>query len=179
MGLMVSVQLAVQAALCPAMWIPGLRNTHHEVHEWHVGEPCAALMDKVWAAAAQLEGGGSWSQWELDKARGIIVLNYLTRRLRWLDQVELQFEAGGAGSSVVRVRAYSTGMLPLLVPFAPLLNALLCWVPFSDAGGKCGKEIAELRLAVAATVKQLASTVVMFSLGNPQRFKALFGGKRD
>ena len=43
---------------------------------------------------------------------------------------ELRFEEAGPSSCVVRVHAFSTGMLPLLIPLAPLLNILLIFFPF-------------------------------------------------
>jgi hypothetical protein len=170
MGL-VSLQAGVQAWLKPAMWIPGVRSFHSEQHEWRVAAPAGQVLEAVVEAAAGLTTRG-WSQYEVDKAGRRVVLNYVTRVAKWLDQVELRFEEVGPSSTVVRVHAYSTGMLPLLIPLAPLLNILLIFFPFLDKDGKCGAEIDELRAAVAIKVKQIESRVVVYSLGNPARRSA-------
>jgi hypothetical protein len=170
MGL-VSLQAAVQAWLKPAMWVPGVRSFHSEQHEWRVAAPAGQVLEAVLAAAGELSRRG-WSQYEVDKAGRRVVLNYLTKVACWLDQVELRFEEAGPSSTVVRVHAYSTGMLPLLIPLAPLLNILLIFFPFLDKDGKCGAEINELKAAVAGKVKQLESRVVVYSLGNPARRSA-------
>jgi hypothetical protein len=169
MGL-VSLQAAVQAWLKPAMWVPGVRSFHSEQHEWRVEAPAGQVFEAVLAAAGELSSRG-WSQYEADKAGRRVVLNYLTKGAKWLDQVELLFEVGPS-STVVRVHAFSTGMLPLLIPLAPLLNILLIFFPFLDKDGKCGAEIDELKTAVAGKVKKLESCVVVYSLGNPARRSA-------
>jgi hypothetical protein len=170
MNALVRAQAGVQAWLRPGVWLPCARDWHHEVHEWASPSLGAdELLDKVWSIAKDMElEGRALEQYDYDKAGKRIVLNYFTAKAKWLDQLELTFVSAGSGCTV-RVRAYSTGVLPLLVPLAPLLNVIFMFFPFQDANGKCNAEIEELRAEVVKAVSDLSSTVVVYSKGNPAR----------
>lgn len=55
-------------------------------------------------------------------------------RAQWLDVVDLHFSADTETSTFVKVQSTSTGLFPLIIPFASILNCLLFWVPFLDNG---------------------------------------------
>ncbi len=170
MNALVRAQAGVQAWLRPGLWLACARDFHHEVHEWASSSLGAdELLDKVWTIAKDMElEGSAFEQYAYDKAGKKIVLNYLTAKAKWLDQIELTFVPAGSGCTV-RVRAYSTGVLPLVVPLAPLLNAIFMFFPFQDANGKCNQEIEELRTEVVKAVSDLTSAVLVYSKGNPAR----------
>jgi hypothetical protein len=171
-GAVVAPQAAVQAVLKPAMWLPGVRRMHWEIHEWELEESVEAAMSLVWDCA--FDGSRGWSQYKLDRAGRRMVLHFLTPKAKWLDALELSFSAAGTGGGTrVRVSAFSTGMLPLSIPLAPLLNVALLWFPFGDKDGKCGTEIDELKELVVRKSKRVSSQVLMYSLANPARARGV------
>lgn len=60
----------------------------------------------------------------------------MNKYIGWLDIVTLEIYLNDRDTSEVSIKATagSTGFLPLVIPLSPLLNAILCWVPFSDHG---------------------------------------------
>lgn len=71
----------------------------------------------------------SWM--EVQPATGRTLTLYTVTKLGWLDPTLLSLSAGPSGGTKVSAVGWSAGLLPLTVPAAPLLNALLFWVPFS------------------------------------------------
>mmetsp|Transcript_13512 Transcript_13512/g.34324 ORF Transcript_13512/g.34324 Transcript_13512/m.34324 type:complete len:168 (-) Transcript_13512:287-790(-) len=166
MGL-VSVQAAVQGAIRPGTWLPGVRNFHSEVQEWTISVPVVEAMEKVWAAAEELRDAG-YSPRKLDKENKVVVIDFFTAKAKWLDQVVLRFSSLGSGCKCVATNS-STGVFPLVIPLAPVLNVALCWFPFGD-GGKCANTLDRLcrRLGVA-TGTEVTSKTLRFSITNPKK----------
>ena len=63
----------------------------------------------------------------------IIEAWYLTKGAAWLDVVTVTMDIE---QSTIKARGIgeSTGVLPMTVPLAPILNIFLCWFPFDDWG---------------------------------------------
>ena len=57
----------------------------------------------------------------------------------WLDVITLEVHVGD-DSQDIEIKAFSgsTGFVPLLIPAAPIMNVLLCWMPFNDFGSNNG-----------------------------------------
>jgi hypothetical protein len=155
--LLVSCQVASQARLRPAVWSPRVARFHSTELVWTLRCSVAQGVAELLALTRELADCG-WSVHSVDEGRGCVVLNWLTPRLKWLDQARFRFEAYGQGCKV-DIYAYSTGFLPLIVPFAPVLNCALFFVPFMDGQGACAASIDELR-AVIARRELIAGTSV-------------------
>lgn len=59
-------------------------------------------------------------------------LESYTATAEWLDVVELHASDLGSGRVSVRVKSFSSGFCPTLIPCSTLLSAALFWLPFSD-----------------------------------------------
>jgi len=129
-------QGAVQAVIRPAMWFPGLRAIHQFQETWLLGDT-----DQEKGADTLAEGVRNMSHEEYifqlkkvnhEKKYSFIEIHCYTRA-RWLDVVEITFRQSKTHKQTVAIaRAFSTGIFPVSVPAAPLLNALFFWLPFSD-----------------------------------------------
>lgn len=59
----------------------------------------------------------------------------LLHNIGWLDVVTLEVYVGDDSQDIqIKAFAGATGFVPLIVPAAPLLNILCCWMPFTDFG---------------------------------------------
>jgi hypothetical protein len=76
-------------------------------------------------------------------------------KLRWLDVVFLRVreDATRPNCCLCSARSFSTGLLPLTVRCAPLLNVLLCIAPFFNWGMPSRKTLPEIRRALQGTVE--------------------------
>lgn len=58
-----------------------------------------------------------------------------TQECEWLDVLQFQFRSDGQGGCKVWARGSSSGLVPVNVPLAPLLNMMLFFAPFHDGVG--------------------------------------------
>eukprot|EP00483_Globobulimina_turgida_P013134 UN13158 len=60
---------------------------------------------------------------------------YLTPKTAWLDIVTLDIVINKDKNTMkINGIGESTGLVPLIVPMAPILNIVFCWFPFHDMG---------------------------------------------
>ena len=64
-----------------------------------------------------------------DAAQRYIEAHTYTPTAEWLDVVQVWITPDKSGSSV-RIRSWSSGFLPTIIPLAPLLNMAFFWFPF-------------------------------------------------
>lgn len=146
---LVSCQVAIQSYLHPGSWLWGVRNAHSEEERWLIPDTRSSDVIKI------LEDFVLSDSTKYNIARRTLtelVVDVITP-VRWLDQLRLEFRDVEGGSECHAVGC-STGFLPLIVPLAPLLNALLCWVPFGDSG-KNFTSLLELRRELSSNGKQV------------------------
>lgn len=55
-----------------------------------------------------------------------------TASCEWLDAIQVWFKDDGNGGCVAKARCSSTGVFPVTMPLAPLINTLLFFAPFHD-----------------------------------------------
>eukprot|EP00467_Chlorarachnion_reptans_P014333 CAMPEP_0114513144 /NCGR_PEP_ID=MMETSP0109-20121206/15392_1 /TAXON_ID=29199 /ORGANISM="Chlorarachnion reptans, Strain CCCM449" /LENGTH=205 /DNA_ID=CAMNT_0001692955 /DNA_START=214 /DNA_END=828 /DNA_ORIENTATION=- len=71
------------------------------------------------------------------RERNVVTVSMLTGSARWLNVIDLTVEKNPSleqGGYIVKAKASSTGILPMYVPLAPVLNTALFWAPFPDNG---------------------------------------------
>ncbi|XP_012942979.1 uncharacterized protein LOC106012991 [Aplysia californica] len=129
------VQAPVQNFLRPAVWVPGLRNLHSHRETWTLPSDSHQnnLESVLGALMTVIKEDKSGSFWDVQKndlqvARGFIRV-FVYTRAEWLDIIELTFKG-----TEVQVWSFSSGFLPLFIPFACVLNVPLFWIPFLDNG---------------------------------------------
>lgn len=171
MAPMIALQATLQSKVCPATWLPGVRNFHSEEAEWTFESSTTPddAMDSVWAAAEALPDFVGRS---MDKNLRTIVVDTLTKK-KWMDQIRIKVSPPGEDGTFCKARVVtsSTGFLPLIVPAAPFLNMVLFFVPFGD-GGKCAQEMGVLRKKAGEILgAAIGSETIRYSITNPQRFK--------
>ncbi|PAA55635.1 hypothetical protein BOX15_Mlig034422g1 [Macrostomum lignano] len=160
----VLLQASIQAWLRPAIWCPLLNRVHSYREVWRTGESEAAeLVDSVVKTVNRFNRDKhlncDWLIGSANREAGQVTVLNLTARCRWLDIIVIDLRRGSA-------TATSTGLLPLLLPLAPLLNLLAFAFPFSDLVTN-SKRLASLRQALDAPVKD-------WSVGSADWFQALF-----
>lgn len=119
----------IQAFLRPALWIPGLRSFHRKKERWQWKEDPECTFRRVREALAVLEmrfyehyGYRNIKVAKVDAEKLFIRAYFLTPCMQWLDVVELQFECGEHSGTSVKAHSFSSGVLPVCIPFAFLLN---------------------------------------------------------
>jgi len=149
--------------LKPGARSPIGRLMREEVHEWTIeGKSVDEVKNGLRKAAEELDGFKLYSE----KA-DVMVINFLTKA-KWLDQLVLRFEATSGNAVKVRVQNNSTGLLPLIIPLAPLLNVVFFFVPFKDHG-KCGATINVFKKGLSKQLNEdVGSEVIQKSKGNPR-----------
>ncbi|XP_043238924.1 uncharacterized protein LOC122390251 isoform X1 [Amphibalanus amphitrite] len=126
-------QADLQGALRPGRWLPGLRTPHMFEETWRAGSTPSVCLLALVRAAKQLRAGvkcqvKTMSEWS-SQARA--TLHFFTASLSWLDVVDVDFVSVD-GSTIITLRSFSSGLLPVSLPLAPLLNACLFFFPFYD-----------------------------------------------
>ncbi|CAM9398793.1 unnamed protein product, partial [Choristocarpus tenellus] len=134
----------LQKVLKPAIWLPGLRYPHNWRETWNVAgslSPDAVLKDVGHAMEKMkvVDEGEAGFLFHLEGLKysasdesGRAWMVILTKN-RWMDIVEINVHKKTGGSEVeIEAHGYSTGLLPLCIPGAVLLNVVLCFFPFSD-----------------------------------------------
>ena len=145
------VQGPLQAWLRPGQWCFGVRAIRQGSERWRVGASAEQLLAALSEAVSgyqqgQPEGDGLshtckvriGKQRVRENGTAFVRIENYTQTAEWLDVLELHISpaegSSGSGASEcnVDVKSFSSGFLPTCIPCAPLLNAALCWIPFSD-----------------------------------------------
>ncbi|GFN97871.1 hypothetical protein PoB_002437700 [Plakobranchus ocellatus] len=132
------VQRPIQTVLRPAVWIPGLRNLHSTKETWTFeSNSHQSNLDSILNAINKvIDKDTSKFFWqvqpppvalgnETDSKSFIRIFTFT--RAEWLDITEITLSGNKA-----EVWAFSSGFLPLIIPFACILNVPLFWIPFLD-----------------------------------------------
>ena len=170
MGIMISLQASIQSKLHPATWLPGIRNVHSEECEWTVtGLSSDKILSSIYDAAEALQP--DFIGRSINKTSGKVVVDTLTKA-KWLDQIHVTVTPVDDKSCKASLICSSTGFLPLIIPFAPIFNVVLCFVPFGD-GGKCAASMAVLlektMEITAADGVDIHSRTIRQSITNPRK----------
>ncbi|EGD75731.1 hypothetical protein PTSG_07847, partial [Salpingoeca rosetta] len=125
------LQSSFQAATRPALWFSPMAHLHSRRKEWvieHVSmdEAKNRLLSAAVANAKEFQLAEP-----LMKGDTIQVLSYT--KAEWLDVMEFELEQA---NEHVRIKShsFSSGLVPVSVPGAPLLNMATFFVPFLDHG---------------------------------------------
>mmetsp|Transcript_25884 Transcript_25884/g.34363 ORF Transcript_25884/g.34363 Transcript_25884/m.34363 type:complete len:175 (-) Transcript_25884:1-525(-) len=165
---LVSLQGYIQSFLHPGTWLPFAKKYHSEEAEWTFSQPKSTIttneaMDAVWSAAQTLDYFVARTK---NDSNDTMVIDTFTKA-KWMDQIIFKFGSGTA--VVVHVEASSTGVFPLIIPFAPILNIFFAFVPFKDFG----KNYSAMEKLRKETEKIMDSNIetktIRRSLGNPRR----------
>jgi len=127
-------QSPIQAALRPAMWLPGVRNLHSHKEIWYIPDATPDIcLDKAIAAIDEL---GQSEKMHINKVRRnrYFIQIFSFTEAEWLDVVEIEFQPGQDKGTVAKAKSFSTGLLPTCVPLACIFNMIFFFVPFWDNG---------------------------------------------
>jgi hypothetical protein len=163
-----SLQANVQNKLQPADWVTFNFNLHSEEAEWTF-DPS---ITKEEAFKAITEAGNDLNDFYLRSAKGdAIVFDYFTPAAKWMDQVCVELVSNQGSSCKAIVLCKSTGVFPLSIPFAPILNSFFFWLPFGD-NGKSANENSILRKKVdESSGFKVSSETKRYSTSNLKRPK--------
>lgn len=156
----------LQNIVQPGNWIQRGRLRHSEECEWTF-QPS---ITKDMAKEMVVQAGRNLKDFSLRSVKDdVIIFDYFTPTAKWMDQLRIEFVSRGDGQSLVAiVLAKSTGIFPLVVPFATLLSMIFFWVPFKD-WGKTGHEIYLLQKEFQNVSKtSISARTTRYSLGNPK-----------
>lgn len=159
-------QAMLQNALQPANWLRFDYELHSEECEWTFHESITKSMAKDFIVDATK----NLKDFSLRSVRDDeIVLDYFTPTAKWMDQIRIELISRGDKQPLLAVVvAKSTGIVPLMVPLAPLLSILFIWVPLKDHG-KTGEEIYQFQKEIEAISKTtVTSRTTRYSLSNPR-----------
>lgn len=125
-------QSPIQGAIRPAVWIPGIRNLHSKKETWVIPDATPDVcLENLISAVAIL---GETEKMHINKVRPNrnFVQIFCFTEAEWLDVVEIEFQPGQERGTIGKAYSFSTGVLPLMIPFAFLLNMVFFFVPFYD-----------------------------------------------
>ncbi|XP_071946520.1 uncharacterized protein [Antedon mediterranea] len=130
-----SLQGPIQAALRPAVWLPGIRSLHRHREKWvcseTVAEECVAKVIKAVDTVQLLDPKSTYQVHKVDEEHYFVeIFNYTWAE--WLDVVEIEFRPGRESGSEAKCYSFSSGFLPTWVPFAFIFNCIFFFVPFYD-----------------------------------------------
>ena len=158
----VRLQSRVQLSLSPGNWIPFVRMPHKWNEMWLVRDrtPAECVKAIVKATEELCEKGGKWVYEVVDaeEESGRLVICCYTRA-RWMDVITINFSKVVSGSNA-SVSHYSSGFLPLIVPLAPILNCVLCFIPFYDGQLAARRWLPTLRKGLTCDVQLLKAARV-------------------
>ncbi|KAI8782758.1 CAunnamed protein product [Biomphalaria glabrata] len=127
------LQSGIQCTLRPGVWLPGIRNLHSHKEKWKLNsESVNSNLEAVVKALTEvIQEDKTRSYWLINKKEVGLLEGFLQvfvyTRAEWLDIIEIKVSGKNA-----EVWSFSSGFLPLCVPFACLLNPFLFWIPFHD-----------------------------------------------
>ncbi|KAK6192705.1 hypothetical protein SNE40_004131 [Patella caerulea] len=129
----ISISSRIQSPLGllrPGMWLPGVRNFHCHKESWLCD---ASEKDRVTAVLESLkrvkQEDDTNSFYDIHKVTDNFVRIFVFTFVEWLDIIEIEMKP-----NITHVTAFSSGFLPLCIPFACVINLALFWIPFSDMG---------------------------------------------
>lgn len=159
LGPLVSAQAGLQRQLQPGTRVPLLRTAHAWQESWQVpADPAtflAKLSDGLLAQNEKDSRGFVFVLDEADAQAGRAQVSVFTRK-RWLDIVTIELAPAGAAQSTATVKCVSSGLFPLSVPGAPVLNVPLFFFPFGDQRVSELKTCPELRKATGLDIRVLS-----------------------
>ncbi|OWF55288.1 uncharacterized protein LOC110461690 [Mizuhopecten yessoensis] len=125
------IQAPIQSFLRPAMWLPGCNRLHSHTETWRSDSVGAdsLLEDIVNSVPDLMESditGATYVVNKVDEERGFVRIFAFTWA-NWLDVMEFTMRG-----NKIQARSFSSGFLPLSVPFAVIFNCVLFWMPFYD-----------------------------------------------
>ena len=132
---LIQIQSGLQASLKPAQWIPKIRDIHR--YEMDLGEySLNNTKDIIYDIRLSMEQSELIPHKIIQTSNGYIMeAYYYTPSTAWLDVVTLNMIINKQNQSItINGIGESTGILPLTIPMAPILNMILCWAPFDDWG---------------------------------------------
>jgi hypothetical protein len=145
-GCLIGFQGTIQTYLRPATWIPGCRTPHSYEETWSVSaasvDEWLMTLKKACFAADRSEtnhGTGKRLIWHTSsisaKQIGFARIQCYTRA-GWLDLLEFNVRQSNfePGRLNVIIHGYSTGLVPLSIPGALILNVAFFFCPFDDHG---------------------------------------------
>lgn len=126
------LQAPVQALIRPSMWLPCIRPLHSYKETWRTectkSEFLAALMTTVYTVMEQEDNTEFLDVQKIDED-GTFVRIFAFTRAEWLDVVEIAYVDGQ-----YQAHSFSSGVVPLIVPFACICNMACFCAPFLDMG---------------------------------------------
>ena len=129
-------QAAYQANLRPARWQPPFfRRIHEHRRSITLMSPLTEkeVLKKI--EKSLKEAGYETQKWRVQQEGGYqLEAWYLTPKWGWLDLLCLTIEQNRSKEWSIRLWSSSTGVFPMTLPLAPLLNIFFFWLPFSDHG---------------------------------------------
>ncbi|XP_052802002.1 uncharacterized protein LOC128232473 [Mya arenaria] len=144
------LQAPVQGLLRPAMWLPCFHRLHSHTETWRVDVEPAGFVKALQETVCALNDRGDFREtFDIHRvsADGGFVRLFAFTRAEWLDVVEVTRTNNGTYT----VTSFSSGLFPLIIPFACILNLAMFWVPFLDNG--CNKRrLQEVRSSLAIPV---------------------------
>ena len=130
-----------QARLKPAQWVPYIRNLHRyemEIGKYKLKDFTQSNDEKeiIQTMTSIILKSKLIPSKTMESNDGYIMeANYYTPKLAWLDVVTLNIVINKS-DNIINIHGIgeSTGLFPLIVPLAPVLNIVTCWFPFDDWG---------------------------------------------
>ncbi|ESP00984.1 hypothetical protein LOTGIDRAFT_172913 [Lottia gigantea] len=122
-------QSGIQNFIRPG-WCPGIRSLHGHQETWKCIENTEERMREILNGLYRLvqdDDTGSFYDVHLITNDFIRILVFTWAE--WLDVIEIKLHP-----EITYVKSFSTGLFPLSIPFACLLNVIFFWVPFLDKG---------------------------------------------
>lgn len=153
------LQAPLQCLLRPAMWIPGIRNIHSHKVTWESDKPSIVVLKALVSAIdaiKQKDDTGAYYDIHKVNTETFFLRIFCFTRAEWLDIVEIKVKEGS-----IQAKSFSSGFLPLFIPFAFILNCAFFWVPFYDNKlNKARLELIKQYTDVAITGGQTTSASV-------------------
>ncbi|KAJ1623559.1 hypothetical protein T492DRAFT_1053722 [Pavlovales sp. CCMP2436] len=167
---LVASQGSIQKHLRPAARVLLLRSVHSWYETWTAKIGLVALLYNLGKGLPELSASpeANGFVYVLDNVhvakkgkpgeRRATLRILVFTKVRWLDIVHVRVREnsngeGGAISCTCCVRYFSTGVFPLSIPGAPLLNSLFFWFPFGHNGLPSSKTLPDIRGALQSVVE--------------------------
>ncbi|CAH1230701.1 Hypp330 [Branchiostoma lanceolatum] len=126
-----SLQAPVQAAIRPAMWLPGIRNLHSHKETWQSEATAPDSLKSLLSALEKVKVDSPY--WRKHKVNKVDEERYRVQiftytRAEWLDVVDIEFRPGQTEGSEAEAASFSSGLFPTLVPLCFVLNTVILHV---------------------------------------------------
>ena len=136
---LILLQAKIQAFIKPGTWIPCASCVHKaKPRKWNfsLNNSNNNIELMVSIVTQSLEESGLMVQPYIEKNYGFEIKAFaFTRICAWLDIVTLKVKCKNNINNVeIDAISESTGLAPLWMPCAPLINIIFFWVPFYDNG---------------------------------------------